>query len=603
MLVITNKRSCLKKYISCKGARFLLLDESGRTLELKAYLSGVGIEEIKRETLYSGLKDGFNNEFSAFLRKLNKENASLEWWAMDFTSKNSFMSRLYENIFHYICIQEAISGGRYDNSCLIIITDNYKLAQKLKLGAVRDACVHEIAVSGRFGFKGAIQQFSPFLIVFACLKTAARKILSNMILGAPRRAEEGALIITQFEDRSIGPDGLYRDMYLEGLRQYLSSKGFAPVTAGYTACNFFRFITGLKKKRGNKDIYPLDHFIPLRSIASSLALSLRRYYGPLKIGDAVEMRGYRLGFFIRGEIHSAVSSAEFFVNISAYFSFLALARAVGPKMLYYPFENRSWEKMLILAFREMSPQTKVIGYQHTVITPKHMHFLLEPGEYEEIPSPGKIITLGETTRRLLEDWHFPGNILHRGRALRQLASFEEEIPYKRQIRNILVALSADISEYVRVLLFLDEAFGGGQIHNIIMRPHPLIPFKKALKIYNPKSLRYSISRSTLKEDLRDCDAVCYASSGVSIEAVVAGKPVVCLEINNILNSDPLFDTDILKWRCRRPQDLTQVLNAIETVDRGTFRGIQKAALEYGRNYFSEAAVLEAAKDDLAVFLE
>lgn len=604
MLVITNRKSCAEKYLFSAGARFVLLDESRATLELKIYLSSAGIPEIKREGLYDCLKGGFKSEFSSFIRGLNRENASLEWWAMNFTSKNYFMSRLYENIFHYICLQEAIAGGRYDDMCLIVITGNYRLARRLKLDKVKDNGAPEISVAPRFTFREILQKTSPVMIVAACVKTLARKILSNAILRRTRSVKEAALIVTQFENTSIGPDGLYHDVYLGDLKGYLLDKGLMPLTAGYVSCNFFRFIFKLNsKKRANKDIYPLEHFMPFLSVARSLGLSLKRYYDPPKTGSIPEMRGYRFDSFIWDEIQNAVSSSQFFINVSAYFSFLALSGAVLPGRLYYPFENRSWEKMLILACRRASPHTVITGYQHTAITPRHMHYLLEPGEYAEIPVPQKIITLGETTRRLLEDWHFPGDILRKGPALRQLSFPSETAVHKRQIRDLLVVLSADISEYVRVLLFLDEAFVSGQAHNVIIRPHPLIPFKKALGIYTPKRLKFSLSQSTLKEDLSACDAVCYASSGASIEAVISGKPVVYLEIDNMLNSDPLFNTDVLKWRCREPGDLTQVLKAIGAMDQNTFTGIQREALKYGRDYFSQAEITNEGRNSLAVFLE
>ena len=46
-------------------------------------------------------------------------------------------------------------------------------------------------------------------------------------------------------------------------------------------------------------------------------------------------------------------------------------QVIKPNVLLYPFESRSWEKLLLIAASNAEIKNRV-GYQHSSITPRHL---------------------------------------------------------------------------------------------------------------------------------------------------------------------------------------------------------------------------------------
>jgi len=609
-IIFTDDLDFLKRDFVSKDpgrVKFIKLTETEGTLGIKAYLTGaLRAEEITSACMSEKLGGRFKDSFSKTIRSVNKDNGSLFWWAMSFTDKTPMISSLYENTFCFIAIREIASS--IGNADLVVLSDNKILAAQLKDWARKSNAGLSVHIHGARSLKDSLRDHTPLAITHNFLKLLFRKAVSNILLhDAAGKKDRKSIIVTLFEARSIDANGIYSDIYFGPMKDFLpplsqdkkgsfTTIGFSPY---FNLRDFTKFVMGLKSGKENENVYPMEYFLKFKDIFRLFALSLWKFLKPQRFSSYFVILGSDATILLNNEIWKSVSSGQLLMNLALHSSAASFSSRYAADALYYPFENRSWEKMLVLAFRKSSPGTKIIGYQHTVIAPQHLAFFLERDEYDEIPRPDRIVTDGEVTKGIMERWNFPKDRLVTGCALRysapRIAPTEKEGSFP--IRNILVALSTSIEEYVKMLIFLDEAFAAGSAYNVVIRPHPALPFNDALARFEPKRFKYTLSLGTLKEDLASCDLVLYTSSTVSLEAMFLGKPVIHIGLDDFIDRDPIFDMDTLKWRCRRPQDLAGLIETIDKMSREEILEMRRGAALYANRYF-----YPVNKENLAKFL-
>ena len=108
-------------------------------------------------------------------------------------------------------------------------------------------------------------------------------------------------------------------------------------------------------------------------------------------------------------------------NLLIFRAFRRLNKMKTLKMIIYPFENKSLEKMMLFA---LDDTIKTIGYQHSSISNRHFSLILNSKESKIVPLPNKIITTGYITRDwLISKGNIPANIISVGVSLRN-ANFQ-----------------------------------------------------------------------------------------------------------------------------------------------------------------------------------
>lgn len=595
-ITFTDNAGFLSGYLSKDARRtaFFVLNECRGSRKIKELLrSAPGVREISKREVLNKIGQVFKNEFSKAIYRINKEKNDVAWWAMNFTDKHPHMSKLYERAYYLAAVREIVSGSGEED--LILVSDDRVLSTQLKIWAKSRKMKYVSKISRRHSLSDILRTCTGFAAVNMLVRLSFRKAVSRMILG-PRPAVESdiSVIVSQFEKRSIGPSGLYKDIYFGDMDKLLagfpSSGNKRFITIGFSpyfgSREFTRFVKALRNNPENRDLFPIEHFLNIRKMAVIFAKSAGRYFfRGVRRGD-ISIHGEDVSFLLRNEIRESFLSGQSILNLTVHAAALAVSAGYDVNALYYPFENRSWEKMVVTAFRKNSPKTRITGYIHTVITPKHLNFFMEEDEYGDIPGPDRIVANGEITREIMKGCNIPDSVLRTGCALR--FSIPDASGFKRReagTKKILAALASGIDEYVRMLIFLDEAFRDDGSYDITIRPHPTLPLDKALGIFAPARMRYKVSRRPLAEDLDSCDIVLYAASTVSLEALALGKPVICIDTDDFLDSDPIFGNEILKWRCRDPRDLVGLIRKIGRISEEDLKKMREDASEYVRKYF------------------
>ena len=300
------------------------------------------------------------------------------------------------------------------------------------------------------------------------------------------------------------------------------------------------------------------------------------------------LRDIDVSYLVRKSMKREFISTRFYCNLLMFYAVKSLVQKIKVHKYYYPFENRAFEKMAVLALRKFSPATTIIGYQHAALTLKHVNFFIEKEEAEIIPLPDKIFTMGSITRGIMEKtFHFTKEILHEGCALRKTDTNGKSKSYFDKIKYILVVLSTDLKEYIGVLKFLNEAFKGGADYVVQIRPHPVIPLEDAISMFPYLTFQYKKQEVnvSLRDALNQADVVLYVSSTLTIEALAWGIPVIFLDIGDFLNTDPIFNFYDFKWVCNESSRLKRILKNIENLSKEEYIISQEKGREFANRYF------------------
>ena len=152
-------------------------------------------------------------------------------------------------------------------------------------------------------------------------------------------------------------------------------------------------------------------------------------------------------------------------------------RAAGyfPKIVICEFENMIMEKMLYISSRSAFPKSKIFAYQHSVISPNFLFYIISKSELLTAPLPDKIICNGVFFYNQLNRNGFPKKILCMGPALRykHLHSLQNKnatnIKKRWDILCLLPLMDSDCEELLLKVLksFISEN------KRICLKPHPM----------------------------------------------------------------------------------------------------------------------------------
>jgi len=531
--------------------------------------------------------NAFIREYSLFLAGINGVNSSRTWYAMYFTNKNPILTPLCRNVYDFMISKVfcGVSGGGVS----VVVSSNTAVCSFVKSWAERRNVAAAVKVNGKSDMPAALKIL--VRIAYDKMRLLGRIIAAKMMFKKPARAKLDFLILTQFEKNAFKDNGSFKDAYFERLSEYLRSKKRKFVTCGFAP---YSFRNVLKKKNGTMphELMPLELFLNIFTIGK-ISTEVFSWYLKKKrdLKGSFIFMGEDIKALICSEIDRSYVSGEVFMNTMVYHSVKNMLEVFSAGRMIYPFENRSWEKMAVIAARDSGDVKTIAGYQHASLTPKHINFYFGDGEISYTPFPDKVISMGKVSYNLMKDvFGIPERYLGTGCALRQaadvLAPSGTPGAAGKTVR-VFVPLASDVDEYVNMLKFIDAAalsFRGK--YEIVIRPHPAIEFESALKIYTPENFTYIIETGkSIKESIAEAGVVLYASSTLGIEALAAGVPVIYADFGAFLNSDPLNWFRAYKWSCSDPNNLEITISlALSGDDRHSERE-RADARQYAADYF------------------
>ena len=539
----------------------------------------------------------FQQTFVDFVANVNRSNAALFWWGLNFTNKNPITTQLCDRTSRLLQIADMVEAGRAE-TYLVVSDDPVLVRQVRRWAGDKDIRVTSLIRPGR-DVKGLLKRTGPWAILAAFFRAAWRAVAARGL--CPRRRSETGrhnVVLSLLAENSFTRDGAYHDAYFGDLVDYLRRQDAPLLNLLIVTGGGYGKLIGKLRDAGQTSAAVLERFLGPMALLRCLARAMAGYLLPMGLRGPAQIAGIDVRYLVEAEMREDYRSGRFFDNVRVYHAVRSLLKSVPVGRFYYPFENRAFEKMALQALEQKSPDTRTIGYQHASLSLRHTNFLLAEGEASRIPLPDVIMTMGEVTRRvMINSGNFPESLLHVGCALRQKA-YEGELKVKRPVRNLFVVLATNVAEYVKVLRFLDAAFGTDCPYEIWIRPHPAFSFDHALAITGPPGFEYhKADAETINECMDWADVVLYVHSTVAIESLARGTPVVCLQVPDVLNPDPMLTFHDFKWEVDDPPRLPEVLREIDALDAGAFARRQQLGVAFTREYFQPAD-----EDALAAFL-
>jgi hypothetical protein len=506
----------------------------------------------------------WRDAFVDWLGGLNRANASLSWWAYTSTAKNLLSSPLGDACLGMLALEEFLAGTAAARVHVVGAAPAHIAAMRERVhpahwqvtaAGVRLPALEPLV---RLGW-----QFARMLVLWFAGK-----------IRAPRGDAPQAMIFTYVDGAfREGPDAFFGD-----LAQRL------PVRARYVAFVHSAYRAALPKLAAS-DYEPIFGSLRFADLLWSFKASVCAWWRAAR-RDGGTLGGKPARALLAHALRWDLGRGGYFYNLLVHRAALRLLARWQPQWLLYPFEGKSLEKMLLLAARTASPRTRIVGYQHTSITPRHATLIFAPGEAAATPLPERVVTVGDVTRRYLEaQGRYPTGFFVTGCALRQRGGTPLERRSGEAKSRLLLALSSSRQELVQAVALCRSAVEHGGVE-LAIRPHPEFPLAllpSDLRAWTRVSGR-DVSGTALSDNLQWCDAVVYASSSVALEALGRGRPVINLRLADLIDADPVLNPLDFHWQADTPAMLAAAANDIVALDSAEFDRRRRQALAYVDEY-------------------
>ncbi len=368
----------------------------------------------------------------------------------------------------------------------------------------------------------------------------------------------------------------------------MSRNGAHVLVYGGVPKGTWKFLKVIRRRSPDLSILPWHQHGTVAGIFNAAWRTLRYYLFPTQVKGSIEIDGICVDYLIKDAIRRDLRSGHFFGSMWLYNSARALAKRVKVGACVIPYENRSWEKMLVAGLSCDGNSIRTVGYHHAAVSPAHTNLLLGAHESQVIPLPDTIVMMGEVTKGILEaSGNYPDQILKVGCALRQ-GRGAGRLRCRNEggkVTNILVALASSVDEYVNTLSFLDAALAGDGRYKIGVRPHPEFSLDLALSRLPELGLKFKTMDGALDSNLDWADVVVYVSSTVGLDAISVGIPAVGIDLGKFVDYDPAPEDCPLKWTVVCPDQLVQAFQEIENISESEYRSHQELAVGFGKRYF------------------
>ena len=604
IFILQSSGKFLKKYIAqipVDAPIHYFLGKSAPST-INTDLSNYGWKEVEIEQ-NADLKERFLSNYLDLVASLNELNgANLYWWATHLSSKNSLNSSLLPYLQELQQILMTIETLPR-NETLVLIDIEWTTVEAIR------KIVSEI--------DDQLQVFSP---AFANIKVMLWKnfrfwkifltevIFSFLIVYKTKKnfkksslhfSNSPIYLIKSFTyNRSFKKDS-YEDPFFGELPNYFKEKikNFHILTVALGFQDKFICYQKMNNLK-NHSIYPLENYLTYwdilkRSIEWIWFLNRHSFKIPntfvwmnYDITDSfkrwIKYEGFQIAFF--QTLHFDIAKR--------------LGKLYNIQTCLMTYEGCPWERFFIEGMKKSSPHTLILGYQHAVIPLSASGMFLHEKEKSIIPLPDQIITTGPIPKQILAAYSsYPKDRIHIGCALR-FESLQKLplLPRKKLIHNkkekkftLLIAFGGSKEE----VPLLDYVLQQTQENLDIVfraRTHPTFSFEQLYKhsLWKNRNLPENLETSiepTVIEDLKNCDAVLYWGTTVSLEALMMGKPIIQFDRGDFLNYDPLFEFQDFKWQVKNDYSLEPILKEIQTIPELQYKKLQKKGQEYVKSYF------------------
>ena len=559
---------------------------AGNDLE-RELLEQCGIEEFAQEKISRESREKFLKEYVDLVGSISRECNSKVWWATDISSKNRGTSHLPDLLQEFISIIESIS--RATGKDLLIVEPSRVLVNSLKAYLSKQNMPHR-----HFPDSWSIRKEIIFMrvvelrrVLYALLKASICKIYFKVKLRKRIRELSGEkayyVIKTFLFDHSFSGDGRYKDTFFGSLPDFLKQQENVLILAHILGDD--RSLIEKTARCKSHLILPIEVFL---SFKDAFGAALEVAFARIEIKQACYFFGLDVTAIVNEELQRTGNGVCLY-QLLHYWMTRRLLETVKVQTFLLTYENNPWEKMCMMAIRELSPRTEIIGYQHTIVPQASANAFISRNEADVIPLPDRILTVGRIPKEMMERYgSYERGKIEPACGLRFEYLFSLPESERRNRGHILLAADG-IYEAYKLVNYVIGKLNGKMNYQVLIRTHPALPFELFEdKLTHPlKDLQnFTLSQGALlKDDLEWADLIIYWGSTVSLEAISMGKPVIRYDMDSVFNNDPLSECVHLKWTAGDDTPLVDTVEEIYALDNSRFAEAQIKARQYVADYF------------------
>ena len=533
-------------------------------------------------------KDDFLRAYVDLVGQLSACNNSLLWWATDISSKNRFLSLLNDPLEKLFKILRLIK--RSEEELLVFIGVPGSLQKSLR-SILNTQGINLVWQGDRFSIYGVrvkaffmkLARVIKHLIYIVPRIILARRLFGSMLAKSRMDKPPAYVIKTFIASRSFDPAGVYKDLFFGPLVDFMTKRKRVIVLAD--VMDDFKQTIGLIKRFGGEKIYPLECFLSLRDIGRSSWQALTYV---MRCPRYLEFDGYDVAELVN-HISCCGGDKIQILHLFHYYVMVNFLKHCKVREFVLTCEFNPWEKMCLWAIKQIAPEIKTFGYQHTVVPQASVNMFTSKLEQDIIPKPDVVLTVGK----------IPKDIIHRYETCKTSAVevscglrfgylFGHAPSSRRKMGHILLALEG-LPQVVQMTNYVLNQWDSRNGWQLRIRTHPVLPLDHFAGQLNkdPRQMPgVEVSQETsLQEDLLWADMVIYWGSTVALEAVSMGKPVIHYDTGSLLSYDPLFELAYFKWVVGHGMPLKSIIDQIYSLSESEYEKQRQAAADYIAAYF------------------
>lgn len=547
-------------------------------------------EEISLDDYDDLTREKFLRDYIDLIGKLGRKHNSIYWWATYTASKNRFASSLSNHLSMFLSVVNLLRGD--SQGVFLIINPPKEIVSSLKIYCRENSIDFELLHSpmGNIGAElKAIcwQMLGIGHFVYQTWRNThlAKRYLGKRVTERIQGMDECYVLRSILYSSSIDENGSYRDAFFGPLPDHLAKRQQDFVIVGGIIGDYRSIVKRIAK---NSDwvIIPQELFLkymdPIRVVFGV-------YRNRIRLNDRIYLEGLDTTDILKQNIGQDFRSVGTLRNYIYYFWMKKLIETVKVDTFTTTCENNPWERMCTLALKRYSPETMILGYQHTVVPQASANMFVSEYEKDVMPMPDKILTVGRTSKGIIERYgaYEPGKI-EESCALRFEYLFDIETRPRGRSNQILVALEGVFDVYHLVNYVLRELKEATN-YRVKIRSHPALPLQNIRHMldYDLAAFPhvYLSENTSLQEDIDESGIVIYWGSTVALEALLMGKPIIHFDSGDILSYDPLFESSHLKWIVNVNENLPNMIENIYGLTDEEFELQLSRAKDYLDDYF------------------
>jgi hypothetical protein len=513
--------------------------------------------------------------FVDWMGALNMTRASLGWWAHTASAKNLLSSPLGNQVLELLGLQRLLARTPAPRIAVVGATSAQRKVIASLVAGMPGVRVEPLAKArtelffplARLGY-----QFARMVVLWPALRRA--------------RSEPGADVhVLTYGDEALD-DG--RDAFFGPLAELLLQRQPALRTQYHVFMQgSYRRILARIGVAGRFRYAPLFAELGLSDLCVALVAALRARFAVDRWTAAPRLGQLDLQPVLRAALIWDLAKGGYFYNLLVYRAARRLGQRLKPAVLLYPYEAKSLEKAFLLGIKAAHPPVRVTGYQHTAITPRHTTLLFAEGEAARTPLPDRVVTMGSVTQRYLkEQGRYPDDLLRSGFALRQVQ--RPALPRRSDaaLVRLLFVTSSSVAELAAAGRCLLAVAKRRPAWKLAIRPHPEFPLRwLPAELANELRAHASdFSGSALTDNLHWSDAAVYVSSTAALEALMVGRPVVNLDVGDLLSVDPVIEAVPLHARARSAEEVIAAVERLTAMQPDEFRRALEASRDFTARY-------------------